>query len=98
MAGIVESGPHARDRLEGPMIFVSNKMLNGGSGIGSGIDRFDGRLMVFRGVLVEVLRIAFLNVRRVAQHDRGEITRGRSAVDVTIEAGLGQYRQHPRMI
>ena len=76
----------------------ADKVLQAARGVLAGVEGLDQRLAGPAPFLVHIGRVRFLDVRRIEQHDRAQVARGRRAQDHAPEAALDQRGNVARVI
>ena len=76
-----------------PIVIDGDKLAHGFFGIGRAIERFDWRQAAFGALFGNERRVVALDLGRIFQHDAGQVTRGKGAVDVSFETLPAQVRQ-----
>ena len=66
--------------------------------VGDGVKRLDRRQIFFGALLGDELRVRFLDVAGIHEHDGAEVARGEGAMDVAGVALLDEVRQIARVI
>ena len=98
MAHIAKGRRHAIGDLDRTIVIERDELTDGLFGVGDIVERFDRRQPQLGALARNELGVRALNFRRIFQHDRGEIARRESAINVPGETMLNEVRKIPAMI
>ena len=93
VARVAEGHRDAIGHRKGAVVVDADKLTDRPVGIRGGIKRFDGRKAMLGALLRHERGVIPLDFRRVLQHDAGQVTRGKSAVDVPLKTLAAKVRQ-----
>ncbi len=85
MSRVEEGASHSRSDGHGSVVPHTHEMLQAGDSIGVGVDRLDRWLSLASAFLVYIFGVPLLDVGRVTQHRRAQVSRGKGAVDRATE-------------
>ena len=98
MAGIAKSDGDAVGHRNGPVVIQSDELPHGLFGVVRAVERLDGRQVLLGALFGNELGIGALNLRRILQHNAGQVACRESAVDVARKTLPAQVGQVPAMV
>ena len=98
VSGVAERDGHAVQHRKRTVVIEGDKLFERLLGVGGGVKRFDGRQFLFRALFGDECGVILLDLRRIHQHDAGQVARGERAVDVAGITLFAEIRQIARVV